>query len=166
VLNTNNITIKLGLEVGGTIYPVLSRTGQQTVTLPPGALAWFDIDLEMPAGQQFWLRPYVASGSGSEYVLSNGNTTSNTASEGFVSGDSAYSGTIAQSESGVARPLAILGETASPKPSMVFFGDSIGRAQGDNLKAENRGGFLIRRLGKPCRGSICASLRTQQSRSI
>jgi hypothetical protein len=74
--NTNSITVKLGLEVGGTVYPVLSREGsQQPVTVLPGGVAWFDIDLETPAGQQFWLRAYVASGGASEYVPSNGNTT-------------------------------------------------------------------------------------------
>jgi len=129
----SSLTVKASVQYptnGGTpaVYPVMFG-GKRSVTIDPGALVVSDpVPLEVKKGDFIYSATYVTVPSAGQFPL--GVTAFVNIGEG---GDESTSpvdktlnpGSVTVQAMQVYSPLAILGHTASPIPSVMLLGDSI-----------------------------------------
>jgi lysophospholipase L1-like esterase len=146
----NDINVKASVDVSGVLLPVYFR-GQRTATVAPGAYLISDpvaLPPSVIAGFILRTRTFVSvAASGQKWPL--GIVTANTDNEGVVAGsDVTDSGTITNAFANAFGPMAIIGATTTPQPSVAIIGDSISDGQGDasSYGAGTDPGFIQRAL--------------------
>lgn len=156
------ITVKAALEIAGVIYPLFFG-GQRTVTLDYLASATSDpLAVDVPKGTVVYSRQYITGASG--FIPSYSTISSN---GGQVSGDSADSGTIADSYVFTLGPQNIIGTVTEADFARTVWriGDSIAAGSGDNSgnyeftgspSLTQVGGFMSRALNGAF-GNLCVA---------
>lgn len=120
-VNLNDITVKASCEdSAGNIYPLFFN-GQPTVVIKPGAFVLSDkLGIQVQSGDYIWTRTFatvVGQYSIGEVVQQAG--------EGFIAGDFTGGGLVTVQLGYAYVPLAIYGQTISPKDCVAIVGDSI-----------------------------------------
>ena len=145
------------VEPGGDILPVFFG-GSRTVPILPGGYAVSDpvaLPVSAVAGATIRSRTYVSVAPGERWP--NGVVTANTDGEGVVmNADYTDTGTIGTTFTNAYGPVAIIGATLTPTPSVAIVGDSIADGQADgNPPAGWDNGYIQRALYDASIGYVC-----------
>lgn len=157
-----DITIKAALEIGGVVHPLFFG-GARSVTLPwLGSATTDPLAVDVPKGTFVYSRTYIVAASG---FIPNYSTSPGSGSGGQVSGDSADSGTIADSFVFTLGPMNITGTLTETQFARAVWrlGDSIVAGAGESANVElvgagatQAGGFVSRALNGNF-GNLCVA---------
>lgn len=134
----NPITVRMSVEdTAGKTHRGWCN-GARDVVIPPGGIAWFDVDGAYKAGDRIFTRTYVQVNSGEKWPLS---VATNAAAQSGIGEGNSYgtpgtdltiSGTVPQTFAFCYAPAAILGQPLTPVVTVALIGDSITQGQADS----------------------------------